>query len=122
MRKLVALLAVIFSLSVPVLSYAAFNVEDTGVGQTGDAAYGTQSADNLNIGVFVGTFVIKPALGILGLLFLCLMVYAGFLWITALGDEKKITKAKNIMVNSVIGTVIVVAAYAVSNFVIDALS
>ena len=46
------------------------------------------------------------------------MLYAGFLWMTSSGDETKVTKAKGLMVNAVIGLAIVLAAYAITYFVL----
>ena len=62
--------------------------------------------------------VISAALGALGIIFLILMVYAGFLWATSQGAEDKIKKAKGILSNSVIGLVITLAAYAIATFVV----
>jgi hypothetical protein len=60
--------------------------------------------------------IIRGALGAVGTIFLILMVYAGYLWMTARGAEDQITKAKNIIIASMIGITIIVAAYAVSVF------
>ncbi|MFA6393484.1 MAG: pilin [Patescibacteria group bacterium] len=62
--------------------------------------------------------IINIALSLLGVIFLALLIYAGFEWMTARGDEAKVTKAKDIMKNAVIGLVIVLAAYVISYFVI----
>ena len=64
--------------------------------------------------------VINAFLGILGVIFLVLIVYAGYIWMIARGDESKTEKAKNTIVNSVIGIVIVVAAYAITSFMVTA--
>jgi hypothetical protein len=65
--------------------------------------------------------VINIALSLLGVIFLALIIYAGFEWMIARGDEAKVTKAKDIMKNAVIGLVIVIAAYGISFFVINQL-
>jgi len=65
--------------------------------------------------------IIKVVLGFLGVIFIVLIIYAGFLWMTSAGNEEKVTKAKQIMVAAVIGTAIVLAAYALTFFVIDKL-
>jgi hypothetical protein len=65
--------------------------------------------------------IINVALGFLGIVFLVLLLYAGFLWMTAAGDETKTKKAKDIIMQSIIGLVIVVAAFAISNFVLGSL-
>ncbi len=69
-----------------------------------------------NVEIIVGT-VIRAALTLVGLIFLILMVYAGYLWMTARGAEDQVTKAKNIIVGSLIGLVIVLSAYAITIFV-----
>jgi len=63
--------------------------------------------------------VIKVILGFLGLILLILFIYAGFLWMTSGGDEEKISTAKKIMGAAVIGLLIIVIAYAITNFIVD---
>lgn len=65
--------------------------------------------------------LINVLLGLLGIIFLVLVIYAGFLWMTAGGDEKKVGKAKSILVTAVVGLVILLSAYAISTFVLDQL-
>lgn len=65
--------------------------------------------------------MINIVLGFLGIIFLVLMLYAGFLWMTAGGDKAGVEKAKSIIQQAVIGLVVVVAAYAISNFVLGSL-
>jgi len=66
--------------------------------------------------------VIKAFLGILGIIFLILMIYAGYSWMTAHGDEQKVTKAKETITAAIIGLVIVIGAYAITFFVISKLT
>lgn len=61
--------------------------------------------------------IIKVTLGLIGTIFLILMVYAGFLWMTGGGNEDNIGKAKKILSASVIGLAIVLAAYSITYFV-----
>jgi heme/copper-type cytochrome/quinol oxidase subunit 2 len=65
--------------------------------------------------------LIKIFLSILGIIFLILVLYAGFQWMTAAGDEKKVASAKNILISAVVGLVIILSAYAISSFVITQL-
>jgi len=51
-----------------------------------------------------------------GLVFFALMVYAGLRWMTARDQADKVEKARNTMIAAVIGLIIVVAAYAITNF------
>jgi len=64
--------------------------------------------------------IIRTVLGLLGIIFLVLMVYAGFLWMTARGEEEPVTKAKDIIKQSIIGVIIIFLAYALTGFVINA--
>lgn len=57
---------------------------------------------------------IGVALSVIGALFLVLMVYAGFLWMTARGEESQIDKARKIIVGTAIGLFIVITAYAIT--------
>jgi hypothetical protein len=66
--------------------------------------------------------LITVFLSLLGVIFLLLTIYAGFLWMTAAGDDKKIQSAKNILSAAVVGLVIILAAYAISDFVLRSLS
>jgi heme/copper-type cytochrome/quinol oxidase subunit 2 len=65
--------------------------------------------------------LINVVLGFLGIVFLVLLLYAGFLWMTAAGDEQKVKKARDMIFQAVIGLVIVVAAFAISSFVLGSL-
>ena len=46
-----------------------------------------------------------------------LIIYGGILWMTAMGKENQVEKAKNIIIQAVIGLVIVLAAYAITSFI-----
>jgi hypothetical protein len=65
--------------------------------------------------------IVKIALSFLGILFLILILYGGFTWMTAAGNDDKISKAKDIIKAAVIGVAIVITAYAITYFVIDQL-
>lgn len=62
--------------------------------------------------------IIQVALSLIGVLFLILMVYGGYLWMTAAGSDEKLKRSQNTITAAVIGLVIVVAAYAISSFVV----
>jgi hypothetical protein len=66
--------------------------------------------------------VIGVALSLLGVLLLLIMLYAGFLWMTAAGEVDQVKKARSMMINAVIGLVIVFGAYALTEFVLRSLT
>ena len=66
--------------------------------------------------------MISVILGISGILFLCLMVYAGILYLTANGEEAGVKKAKKLITSSIIGIIIIMASYALTAYVVAALT
>lgn len=63
--------------------------------------------------------VVNVALGILGLVALGLILYAGGLWLTAAGNDDKVSDAKKIIRTTVVGIIIVGLAYAITAFIIS---
>ncbi|MFA5936219.1 MAG: pilin [Patescibacteria group bacterium] len=65
--------------------------------------------------------IINIALGFLGIVLLFYLLYAGFLWMTAGGDEGKVKTARTMISQAIIGLIIIVAAFAISTFVLGSL-
>lgn len=63
--------------------------------------------------------LIRVFLGVLGIVFVVLVVYAGYLWMTSSGEATKVDKAKKLLGQAIIGIVIIVAAYAITGFVLE---
>ncbi len=61
--------------------------------------------------------VVKWALGLLGLVAVIVMLYGGFLWMTARGSEQQIDKAKRVLINGAIGLVIILVSWAIVLFI-----
>lgn len=83
----------------------------------GGAAYGV-TGEPQSPAVIVGN-IIQILLAFLGTIALILVLYGGFLWMTAAGSEEKVKKAKELLKNATIGLVIIVAAYSITYFVIE---
>ena len=86
--------------------------------KVGDAA--GLSSSNRTLPEIIGA-VINAALGLLGIILVVLVIYAGYLWMMAQGNAAQVDKAKGIMVNAVIGLIILMASYAIANFVLEAI-
>jgi len=124
-KKFVILFSLIALLILPILSFAASpaydNLQKVGEGKgmsTANAPY--VGADQYKLSQIIG-LVIQAFLGLLGVIFLIYMIYAGYSWMTAQGDEEKVTKAKDTIQRAVIGRIVTIGAYAITYFVIQKL-
>lgn len=61
--------------------------------------------------------VIQAFLGLLGIIFIVLIVMAGYKWMNAAGNEEKVQEAKDTIRRAIIGLIITVSAYAITYFV-----
>lgn len=73
-----------------------------------------------NIAVIVAR-VIRVALTLVGIIFVCLVIYAGFLYLLARGEPDPIKKAKKIFQQSIIGLFIIFSAYSITTFILNRL-
>lgn len=85
----------------------------------GEEVYGGEEPE-FEIGEAIAR-VIKIALSLLGAIFIILIIYAGFMWMTSGGNEEKIKKAKETIIAAIIGLAIIVLAYAATFFIIESL-
>jgi hypothetical protein len=118
----------LFIFSLPVFAAGlgdAFKTKDSNSNDTLDAAankagYSIKaSASDITA---IASVIIQTLLGLLGVIFLILIIYGGITWMTAEGEEAKVEKAQKIMRNATIGLIIVISAYAISYFVINVLT
>lgn len=73
-----------------------------------------------DIRIIIGN-IIRVALGLLGILAVGLMLYAGFEWMTSGGNEEQIGTAKKILINATIGLAIILSSYSIVAFVMTKL-
>lgn len=66
--------------------------------------------------------IISAILGFVGVILLVIMVYAGFLWLTAGGNDDQVGHAKQLIKNGVIGMAITLSAFVITQFVVNAVS
>lgn len=64
--------------------------------------------------------IISGLLSVIGMITLLMFVYAGVLWITAAGEQKKVDRGKHIMIWSILGIAIIAGAYVLVNAIIQA--
>ena len=90
------------------------------VGENGNAPYKSITPGTNDLAGIIGS-VIEAFLGLLGVLFLIYTLYGGYSWMTAQGDEDRVTKAKDTIQRAIIGLIVTIAAYAISYWVFDRL-
>lgn len=76
-----------------------------------DLSLGTESP------VTVVFDLINTALTLLGTVCVILIIYAGFLWVWARGNQEEVQRAKEILQGTIIGLLIVLAALGITRFV-----
>ncbi len=89
------------------------------VGLNGDVAATTGLATT-DVRLVVAR-IIRTVLGLLGIIALVIVLYGGFSYMTAGGDDEKVGSAKKILVNGGIGLLIILSSYAITSFVISRL-
>lgn len=65
--------------------------------------------------------LIKFVLGFTGLLSLLAFIYGGLLWMSSMGDSKKVEKGKQVMIWSVYGLAVIFASYGIVLTLFEAL-
>ncbi len=125
LKQFAILFCLTLTLIMPVFVFAASPAyENLGkVGQvplSGDAGAPYASSDESSLAQ-IASMIIQAFLGLLGIIFLILLIYAGYNWMTAQGDEDKVEKAKSTITRAIIGLVIITAAYSITYFVFSSL-
>ena len=114
MKKLTKNILAFAVLGIILFPYQVFaGTLQTAPNQLGKVVGKTGIDTSQNIQSITGT-VINTALSLVGILFLVLMVYAGYLWMTARGEESQVEKAKKIVYSSMIGLGLTLGAYAIT--------
>ncbi len=95
---------------------AVFFVPSLVQAQTPDFGLGYGSAIGLGTQDIRETVarIIKIVLGVLGIIVTLIIIYAGYVWMTAAGNEQRVSMAKKILINGVIGLLIIILAYALT--------
>lgn len=90
-------------------------VNDGGLNSIGTIAY--EETDEPKAIQEIIAIVIKAFLGLLGVIFVILIIMAGFKYMTAGGNEEKVKQAVSQIKNAIIGLLIVLAAYSITVFI-----
>jgi len=112
MKKLAKISASLAALGTLAAANTASAV-DWGLGYAANIGLGTQEIRT------VAANVINVLLGILGILALIIVLYGGFRWMTAAGNEENIAAAKKTIGAGLVGLIIIFFAYAIVLFVFN---
>ena len=113
------LLSLVFVLSIFVIATPTFAVVDaTKLGiDSNSAAAGLGLGDKSPLET--ATALINTAMLFLGIIAVCIILLAGFKWMTAGGNEDKVGEAKKLMASGVIGLIILLSAWGIAKYVIQ---
>ncbi len=105
----------------PTPSETRYGLNTVGENLNGQLPYSADAEAGTKLPVIIGN-IVRIVLGLLGLIFLILVIYGGLRWMTAQGDSGAIESARDTIVHAVIGLVIVLSAYTITAFVFDKLA
>ncbi len=87
--------------------------------------YGLDYASQTGLGTRdlrdIAISIVNIVLGFLGIAAVIMILYGGYIWMTAAGNAEKIERAKKTLIGAVIGLAIVISAFAIVNFAINKL-
>jgi hypothetical protein len=79
------------------------------------------SLGNKSLQTTIGS-IINVVLGLLGVIAVVIILVGGFKWMTAGGNEEKVTEARTMIFQGIIGLAIILSAWAIALFVLNSLS
>lgn len=110
---------ILFASLITANSALAANLNDAfGTAKTVAGVGHYATADENLLSSTAGT-IVTTFLSLLGIVFIILSVYGGFLYLTARGNQEQTKKALTIITQSLIGLIIILAAYAISYFIFN---
>ena len=107
-----------------VFGLAVITSGDTVLAQAEEVKRGVDTLSGGNTASAESTLetIVNTFLFIIGALSVVMIVYGGFRYVTSAGESSAVSAAKNTILYAVVGLVIALCAYAISDFVIDIFS
>ncbi len=120
-KLLLALFATLLLLpSTPAFAQEGGGLYTGTLDELGKVTYGEDFKEAKPLSETIGG-IIKVLLQVLGLLFIILLIYGGFIWMLSRGNENEVTRAKDILQHALIGLIIVIISYSITVFVFKGL-
>lgn len=91
--------------------------DEGGLKEIGSTVFGDEEPKNTIPEIIAR--IIKYLLTFLGVIFITLIIYGGFIYMTAAGASDKIDSAKNIIISASIGLAIILASYSFTYFILE---
>ncbi|HAU66682.1 TPA: hypothetical protein DCW61_05030 [Candidatus Uhrbacteria bacterium] len=101
--------------------FFSFSAHPTFAQQTAFEQFGEASTLPTDDIAIIVARVIRAVFGVVGIIFTCLVIYAGFLYFLARGEPEPVKKSKKILQQSIVGLIIMFSAYGITTFILDRL-
>lgn len=108
------------ALTAPVVQAAAFDELSNGLQKTGTEGGFNVLTNGAPKQQFVRAWTgyLNGMLLVIGLLFMILVIYGGWIWMSAQGNDERVVKGKNLIIQAVIGLAIIIGARIIVELVI----
>lgn len=118
MKKIITKILILLAAIGPASAVVAKSSADRFKSIAGGAGFANLGGGPQSIVINIITYI----LGLIGVFFLVLIIYAGWQWIAAGGNEETIEKAKDRLKNAIIGLGVIIASYAITSWVLSAIN
>lgn len=103
----------VFALTVNVTTASA--AADFGFNYANNFDLSTTNEDPRDVAVNI----VKYLMTFLGIIAVVVILYGGFIWMTAAGNEDKVAQAKKLIIAGVIGLIIIISAFVIVTFIVN---
>lgn len=114
MFKKIFTIFVIAQLLLPIPTQASDKFEEGYKNTAGQIGYTEINTLKKPLPEFIGN-IINAVLAAVGVIFLGLLIYGGFIWMNAQGNDAETKRAQDIIRNAILGIVVVFFAFVVTN-------
>lgn len=120
LRRLLAALSILVLLTLGTTAYAVVSNDPlTGVDRL---LTGVESGAGLDHKVaepqFIVANLVQVALSLVGIVLIILIIYGGYRWGTARGNESQVDDARGLIRDAIIGLIVIFAAFFITTFVV----
>jgi hypothetical protein len=120
LKPISSLLVLTSLLILPYLVFAQTATQETSMlGRLNKVAKegGYAEATSTSLMTIVG-LIVQAALGLLGAIFIIIMIIAGYNWMMASGNEQRVEKAQSMIKRAIIGLIITLSSWAIWAFIL----